>query len=220
MFRFSKAKKKQQEAALNKFFASWLWRWYNGISRVLVPKKPKQNGGLKWKSSILRRYAMLFPVSRGFSGIRQAFSTNTWPTYYRHAANSRLTVGRKFSQKVVNDSWPTVSQQFLGGAVFHFFQIQNTYSNFNQISTWLIQIMKWGRRWPWSSLWQDMHDQFGKISMRSSLVSGSMRLVWYWWLYLIRTNFCGDLIFKKKRVSIFRGSLFSQFGWRIIFLGN
>ena len=38
-------------------------------------------------------------------------SQPTQPTHYRHAANSWLTVGRKFSQKVVNDSRPTVGQQ-------------------------------------------------------------------------------------------------------------
>ena len=33
------------------------------------------------------------------------------------------------------------------------------------------------RRWLWSSLWQDMHDQFGKISTRSSLVRVDL---WGW----------------------------------------
>ena len=42
MFRFSKAKKKKlQEATVNKFFASWLRGWCDGIVRGLVPKKPK-----------------------------------------------------------------------------------------------------------------------------------------------------------------------------------
>ena len=107
----SRKKKKLQEAAVNKFFASWLRGWCDGIVRGLVPKKPqkpkyrrlqgdwslkkpKQYGGLKWESFISRRYAMFFPASWGFSGIRQGFSTDTWPTNYRHAANSRPTVGR------------------------------------------------------------------------------------------------------------------------------
>ena len=32
---------------------------------------------LKWKSSISRWYTMFYPASRGFSGIRQVFSTDT-----------------------------------------------------------------------------------------------------------------------------------------------
>ena len=36
MFRFSKLKKKLQEAAVNKFFASWLRGWCDGIVRGLV----------------------------------------------------------------------------------------------------------------------------------------------------------------------------------------
>ena len=133
-----KQKNKLKEAAVNKFFASWLRGGCDGIVRGLVPKKPKQYGGLKWESFISRRYAMFFPASWGFSGIRQGFSTDTWPTNYRHAANSRLTVGRqtansrltvgrRFLYTAVNDSRPTVGQLsancwlFFGGAVLHFF---------------------------------------------------------------------------------------------------
>ena len=136
MLRFSKVKKKKlQEAAVNKFFASWLRGWCDGIVRGLVPKKPKhrrlrgdwslkkpkQYGGLKWESFISRRYAMFFTASWDFSGIRQGFSTDTWPTNYRHAANSRPTVGRqtansrptagrKGGKRQSADSWPTVGR--------------------------------------------------------------------------------------------------------------
>ena len=126
MFPFSKVKKKKlQEAAVNKFFASWLRGWCDGIVRGLVPKKPKhrrlggdwslkkpkQYGGLKWESFISRRYAMFFPASWGFSGIRQRFSTDTWPTNYRQSADKWPTVGRLLAEKAVNDSRPTVGQQ-------------------------------------------------------------------------------------------------------------
>ena len=80
-------------------------------------KKPKQYGGLKWESFISRRYAMFFPASWGFSGIWQGFSTDTWPTNYRHVANSRPTNGpqsadcwQKIFVKAVNDSRPTVGR--------------------------------------------------------------------------------------------------------------
>ena len=147
MFRFSKAKKKLQEAAVNKFFASWLRGWCDGIVRGLVPKKPKQYGGLKWESFISRRYAMFFPASWGFSGIRQGFSTDTWPTNYRHAANSCTTNGQQSAdcwQKIfvkggkwqsagswptvgqlLADCWSTVGRWFFGGAVVHFFRFFN-----------------------------------------------------------------------------------------------
>ena len=88
--------------------------------RVLVPKKPKhrrlrgdrslkkpkQYGGLKWETFISRRYAMFFPASWGFSGIRQGFSSDTWPTNYRHAADC----WQKIFVKAVNDSRPTVGR--------------------------------------------------------------------------------------------------------------
>ena len=82
-------------------------------------KRPKQYGGLKWESFISRRYAMFFPASWGFSGIRQGFSTDTWPTNYRHAANSRPTNGqhlaedfRKIGKRQSADSWADCSSIF------------------------------------------------------------------------------------------------------------
>ena len=135
MFPFSKAKKKLQEAALNKFFASWLWGWYDGIARVLVPKKPKH--GRLWGDWSLKNLNKMADSSgkvpfcvdmQCYSLWAEAFlvfDRYSQPTLSRHITDMLSTVG-KCSQKAVNDSWPTVGQQFLGGAVFHFFQIQNT----------------------------------------------------------------------------------------------
>ena len=124
MFQFSKAKKKLQEATLNKFFASWLRGWCDGIARGLVPQKPK-HGRLRgdWLLKTLNNMVnssekVPFCVGMQCSSLRaEAFlvynarSQPTQLTHYQHAANSWLTVGRKFSQKAVNDSRPTVGQQ-------------------------------------------------------------------------------------------------------------
>ena len=152
MFPFSKAKKKLQEAALNKFFASWLWGWYDGIARVLVPKKPK-HGRLwgDWSLKNLKKMAdssgkVPFCVNmQCYSLWAEAFlvfdrysqpTLHSQPTHYRHAAKSEnvrkrqyMTVGRLSA----NSFW---------GELFFTFSRYRTHSNFNQISTWLIQIMK------------------------------------------------------------------------------
>ena len=40
----------------------------------------------------------------------------------------------------------------------------------NQIYEGKLRYWKWQRKWRWNNLWQDMHDQVGKISTKSWLV--------------------------------------------------
>ena len=105
------------------------------IERRLVPKKPKQYGGLKWESFISRQYAMFFPASWGFSGIQQGFSTDTWPTNYWHAANSRPTVSRQSAdcwQKIfVKGGKRQSADSFLGELFFTFSDM--TGNNFSSV---------------------------------------------------------------------------------------
>ena len=138
MFRFSKVKKKKlQEAAVNKFFASWLRGWCDGIVRGLVPKKPKPRRLVPTKTkTIWRTQVRKFH----FSSICNVLPCELRLFWYstrvlnQQSADKRPTVGRLLAEKAVNDSRPTVVQlsadsrptvgrQFFGGAVLHFFQI-------------------------------------------------------------------------------------------------
>ena len=108
MFWFSKAKKKLQEAALNKFFASWLWGWCDGIVRVLVPKKPK-HGKLRgdWSLKNLNKIAdssekVPFHVDmQCYSLWAEAFlvfDKRSQPTLSQHITNMLPTVGQLLAE--------------------------------------------------------------------------------------------------------------------------
>ena len=94
----------------------------------MVPKKAKQYGGLKERKfhfasirNVLLCKLKLFWYS---TGVLNRHLANKLPTCCQQSAYSRPTVGRRFSYKAVNDSWPTVDQQstdtFLGELFFTF----------------------------------------------------------------------------------------------------
>ena len=146
MFRFSKAKKKLQEAAVNKFFPSWLRGWCDGIVRGLVPKKPKHRrlrGDWSLKNlnnTVDSSEKVSFRVDMQCSSLRaEAFlvlDSGSQPTLGQQITDMLPTVGRQSAdcwQKIfikggkwqLADCWWTVDQQIFGGAVLHFFHILN-----------------------------------------------------------------------------------------------
>ena len=100
MFRFSKVKKKKlQEATVNKFFASCLRGWCDGIARRLVPKKTKTI----WRTQVRKFH---------FASICNVLPCELRLFWYltrvlnRHLANKLLTCSQQSA-----DSRPTNGQQ-------------------------------------------------------------------------------------------------------------
>ena len=105
-------KKKLQEAAVNKFFASWLRGWYDGIVRGLVPKKPKHRR-LRgdWSLKNLNNMADSsekdsFRIDMQCSSLRAETFLVFDRVLNRHLANKLPTCCQQLA-----DSWPTIGQQ-------------------------------------------------------------------------------------------------------------
>ena len=162
MFRFSKAKKKKlQEAAVNKFFASWLRGWCDGIVRGLVPKEPKHRrlrGDWSLKNldnmadssekvhftsicNVLPCELRLFWYS---TGVLNRHLANKLPTCCQQLADKRPTFGQhsadcwqnifvKGGKRQSADCRPTVGRQFFWGSCSSLFPITQYVQNLKVI---------------------------------------------------------------------------------------